>query len=252
MTRATNNSVWVLALVSAATCALAASAVADITSYDSRADFQAATSATAVIDFFFEGTPHEVSGDGHITYPGGFAVPLTNIEITGESDPMFLLGPDVYDGSIIDLPVDGSYNTPDQTTYLASGLVAEFTFHDDGVNVFGIDVFALLDPPGEILVEVNVQSVDDDTLFEDEFDLLNDDFEPLGFVGFISDQAIGTITFALAGPGVEGQNAIGFDNMTVEGAEVIPAPAAATLGLIGLAAVGLIHAGQSKRKRRSG
>lgn len=206
-------------------------AVADVTFYDSRAALQTASGQSGGVDFFFPSTPYEASGTGHVELTDPFSVPGTDVDIRGLSDSLFLLGADFSDSATIGLSIDGPYNTADGTTYLSSGLEAEFSFGGDGITVFGIDVFSLQDVLDTVVIEVNVESVSGDTLFEDELDF--------GFVGFLStnDMAIRTITFGLVGPITEGDTRLGFDNMLATTAAPIPAPSAAILGLLGLASV---------------
>lgn len=222
-----DGSFAVFVTVIACTGGFAGHARADFTSYTSRPAYDADAVGDDLIDFAFTGTLLEVTGSGHLLRPDPFAVPDTTIEINGVSEDLYLLGPDFATGATVGLTLNGPYNTADGTTYLKSGFEAEFLFGPAGANMFAIDVFTLLDPSSPLGVEVYVESITGDTLFEDEFDMN-------AFVGFISDQPIGLITFGLVGPLTEGEAALGFDNLSY-GVMPVPAPAAASLGLVGLA-----------------
>ncbi|NOT02760.1 MAG: hypothetical protein HOP29_19325 [Phycisphaerales bacterium] len=230
-------------LIPVVTCVagFAGGARADFTSYDSRPAYDADAVGDELIDFSFTGTPLEVTGTGHLLRPDPFAIPDTDIEIRGISEDLYLLGPGFATGATVGLTINGPYNTADGTTYLKSGIEAEFIFGPAGINMFGIDVFTLLAPSSPLGVEVYVESITGDTLFEDQFDMDT-------FVGFVSDVPIGLITFGLVGSLTEGEAALGFDNMSfgVTG-EPLPAPAAAILGLTGFATLAAV-----RRRRRNG
>ncbi len=220
--RLVNSLIVVPALVVGLSLVVVTSASADVTFSSTRTGFNSG------VDFSFAGTPLEVSGTDYLQLTDPFAVPGTDASIRGLSAPLFLLGADFFDKTAIGLNINGPYNTADGTTYLSSGFEAEFTFGAAGTDVFGIDVFTLLDPSLPVELEVNVESLGGVTMFEDTVDL--------GFVGFVATNGmkIGTITFGLVGAAVEGETALGFDNMDLSGVTTIPSPQAAVLGLLGL------------------
>ncbi|NOT02759.1 MAG: hypothetical protein HOP29_19320 [Phycisphaerales bacterium] len=183
------------------------SASAVIVSYDDRATFDIDAPGTELVDFQFTGTPLEVTGSGFLLRPDPFDIPDYDIDINGASEDLYLLGPAFATGAIVGLTINGPYNTADGTTYLKSGFEGEFLFGGGGVTAFGIDVFTLLDPSSPLSVTVYVESATGDPLFEDEFPLDT-------FVGFVSDEPIGLITFGLVGVLTEGESALGFDNMS--------------------------------------
>jgi len=227
-----NPSVVVPAWLVGLSLILPFSARADVTFSDTRSGFSSG------VDFSFTGTSFEVSGTDHLAVTDPFAVPGTDASIRGLSSPLFLLGSGFFDKTPIGLSINGPFNTADGTTFLSSGFEAEFTFGADGTDVFGIDVFTLLDPSMPVGVEVNVESIGGVTLFEDTVDL--------GFVGFVAsnNMKIGTITFTLGGGFAEGETALGFDNMDLSGVAAIPSPQSAILGLLGL---GFVVIGRRRR-----